>query len=169
MLAHFVRKARSEFLILVVALMSVYPVSRRLSAEHYSVLLSTRVSVASMMEESLAAAFGAGVRPGPYASAVVDIGSGTNQCCHRCKWRHRSRALRADGSSILILRLLTMYVVTGDYIGVRSAERLKLEVVQRLFQQTSPEITVRGRDVLTGAPAHPDYGRRNLSCGPVCG
>ncbi|HEU4795643.1 MAG TPA: rod shape-determining protein, partial [Pyrinomonadaceae bacterium] len=79
MLAHLVREARSGTSFSRRALMSVYPgvthVERRAlltAAEH------ARIGRVMMMDEGLAAAFGAGVKlDDARASAVVDIGSGT--------------------------------------------------------------------------------------------
>jgi len=157
MLAHFVRKARggnSYFSrrALMSVLYGITQVERRAllnAAEH------ARIGRVAMIEEGLAAAFGAGVRvDDPRASAVVDIGSGTTNV-----------AIVANGSIVHghaeriggwdINAAITDHVRRhrGLAIGAHSAEHLKLELASAILPaDLAQEITVKGRDVLTGSP-----------------
>lgn len=158
MLAHFVRQARSGVsLFSRRALMSVYPgvtqVERRAllsAAEH------ARIGRVLMMEEGLAAAFGAGIKiDDARASAVVDIGSGTTNVAivaNGAIIHARSERIgSADIDSAIISHVRRH---RGLAIGPPSAERLKLELGSAIIPaDLAKEVTVRGRDVLTGSPA----------------
>jgi rod shape-determining protein MreB and related proteins len=157
MLAHFVRKARSGFSYFSRrALMSVYPgvtqVERRAllsAAEH------ARIGRVFMMEEGLAAALGAGIRvDDPHASAVVDIGSGTTNVAIVANGAIiHARSERIGSSDINAAIIAHVRRHRGLAIGLQSAERLKLEVASAMVPaDLAQEITVRGRDVLTGSP-----------------
>src|SRR6267142_2449208 len=157
MLAHFVRKARSGVSYFSRrALMSVYPgvtqVERRAllsAAEH------ARIGRVFMMEEGLAAAFGAGVRIGDaHASAVVDIGSGTTNVAIVASGSIiHARSQRIGSSDINAAIINHVRRHRGLTIGVHSAERLKLELASAILPaDLALEITIRGRDILTGSP-----------------
>ncbi len=157
MLAHFVRKARSGVSFFSRrALMSVYPgvtqVERRAllsAAEH------ARIGRVFMMEEGLAAAFGAGVRvDDAHASAVVDIGSGTTNVAIVASGAIiHARSERIGSSDINAAIINHVRRHRGLVIGALSAERLKLELASAIVPaDLSQEITIRGRDVLTGSP-----------------
>ena len=157
MLAYFVRKARSGVSYFSRrALMSVYPgvtqVERRAllsAAEH------ARIGRVFMMEEGLAAAFGAGVRiDDTHASAVVDIGSGTTNVAIVASGAtihaHSERIGSSDINAAIINHVRRH---RGLVIGERSAERLKLEVASAIVPaDLAQEITIRGRDVLSRSP-----------------
>lgn len=157
MLAYFVRKARSGIsLFSRRALMSLYPgvtqVERRalLSAADHA-----RIGRVFMMEEGLAAAFGAGVRiDDPRAAAVVDIGSGTTNVAivaNGALVHARSERIGSSDINAAIIDHVRRH--RGLAIGVQSAERLKLELGSAILPaDLAQEITIRGRDVLTRSP-----------------
>jgi rod shape-determining protein MreB len=157
MLAHFVREARSGVSFFSRrALMSVYPgvthVERRAlltAAEH------ARIGRVMMMDEGLAAAFGAGVKlDDTRASAVVDIGSGTTNVAvvgNGAIIHSRSERIGSADINTAIINHIRRH--RGLVIGPPSAERLKLELASAtLPEDLGQEITVRGRDVVTGSP-----------------
>lgn len=157
MLAYFVRQARSGISFFSRrALMSVYPgvthVERRAlltAAEH------ARIGRVTMMDEGLAAAFGAGVKlDDARASAVVDIGSGTTNVAivgHGAIIHARSERIGSADINTAIINHVRRH--RGLAIGPPSAERVKLELASAtLPDDLGQEITVRGRDVVTGSP-----------------
>src|SRR5688572_27127484 len=157
MLAYFVRQARSgSSFFSRRALMSVYPgvthVERRAlltAAEH------ARIGRVMMMDEGLAAAFGAGVKLDDVrASAVVDIGSGTTNVAvvgNGAIIHSRSERIGSADINTAIVNHVRRH--RGLAIGAPSAERLKIELASAtLPDDLAREITVRGRDVVTGSP-----------------
>lgn len=157
MLAHFVRKARSGVSYFSRrALMSLYPgvthVERRAllsAAEH------ARIGRVFMMEEGLAAALGAGVKiDDPQASAVVDIGSGTTNVAIVANGAIvHARSERIGSSDINAAIIDHVRRHRGLAIGAQTAERLKLDVASATVPpDLAQEITIRGRDILTGSP-----------------
>ena len=157
MLAYFVREARSGTSFFSRrALMSVYPgmthVERRAlltAAEH------ARIGRVMMMEEGLAAAFGAGVKLDDVrASTVVDIGSGTTNVAvvgNGAIIHSRSERIGSADINTAIINHVRRH--RGLAIGPPSAERLKIELASAtLPEDLGREITVRGRDVVTGSP-----------------
>ena len=157
MLAYFVRKARggnSYFSrrALMSVLFGVTQVERRAllsAAEH------ARIGRVAMIEEGLAAAFGAGVRvDDPRASAVVDIGSGTTNVAIVANGAivhgHAERIGSWDINAAIIDHVRRH---RGLMIGAHSAERLKLELASAILPpDLAEEITIKGRDVFTGSP-----------------
>jgi rod shape-determining protein MreB len=157
MLALFVRRARagvSHFSRR--ALMGVYPgvtpVERRAllhAAEH------AHIGKVLMIEEGLAAAFGAGVKANdPRASAVVDIGGGTTNVAvvagGAIVHGHSARIGSADINAAIIEHVRRH---RGLAIGAHTAERLKLDLASAtLPSDLAQERTIKGRDVVTGTP-----------------
>lgn len=166
MLAHFVRAARSGTSFSRRALMSVYPgvthVERRAlltAAEH------ARIGRVMMMDEGLAAAFGAGVKlDDARASAVVDIGSGTTNVAvvgNGAIIHSRSDRIGSADINTAIVNHVRRH--RGLAIGSPSAERVKLELASAtLPDDLGRELEVRGRDVVTGSP-----GAINLTAGEI--
>jgi rod shape-determining protein MreB len=158
MLAHFVRQARggnSYFSrrALMSVLYGVTQVERRAllnAAEH------ARIGRVVMIEEGLAAAFGGGIRvDDPRASAVVDIGSGTTNVAIVANGAivhgHAERIGSWDINAAIVDHCRRH---RGLAIGAHSAERLKLELASAILPvDLAQEITIKGRDVLTGSPA----------------
>lgn len=158
MLAYFVREARSGVSFFSRrALMSVDPVvthvERRAllsAAEH------AHIGRVLMMEEGLAAAFGAGVKTDDQrASAVVDIGSGTTNVtiiANGAIIHGRSERIGSADIDAAIINHVRRH--RGLAIGPPSAERLKLELASATVPpDLAREMTVSGRDVLTGSPS----------------
>jgi rod shape-determining protein MreB len=166
MLAHFVRDARSGTSFSRRALMSVYPgvthVERRAlltAAEH------ARIGRVMMMDEGLAAAFGAGVKlEDGRASAVVDIGSGTTNVAvvgNGAIIHSRSERIGSSDINTAIVNHVRRH--RGLAIGPLSSERVKLELASAMLpEDLGRELTVRGRDVVTGSP-----GAINLTAGEI--
>jgi rod shape-determining protein MreB len=166
MLAHFVRDARSGTSFSRRALMSVYPgvthVERRAlltAAEH------ARIGRVMMMDEGLAAAFGAGVKLGDTrASAVVDIGSSTTNVAvvgNGAIIHSRSERIGSADINTAIVNHVRRH--RGLAIGAPSAERVKLELASAMLpEDLGRELTIRGRDVVTGSP-----GAINLTAGEI--
>jgi len=157
MLTHFVGQARGSISHFSRrALMSVFsdvtPVERRalLSAAQHA-----RVGRVGMIEEGLAAAFGAGVSvDDPKGSAVVDIGGGTTNVAIIASGKIiRARAERIGSSSINAAIMNHVRRHRGLLIGARTAERLKLELASAtLPADLARQIPINGRDVLTAMP-----------------
>jgi len=158
MLAHFVRDARSGISFFSRrALMSVDPVVTQVerrallsAAEH------AHIGRVLMMEEGLAAAFGAGVKTDDQrASAVADIGSGTTNVAivaNGAIIHGRSERIGSADIDAAIINHVRRH--RGLAIGPPSAERLKLELASATVpSDLAREMTVGGRDVLTGSPA----------------
>lgn len=157
MLAHFVRQARGGVSYFSRrALMSVFygvtQVERRAllsAAEH------ARIGRVWMVEEGLAAAFGAGVKvDDSHASAVVDIGGGTTHVAIVANGAIvHGQAERIGSSDINAAIIDHVRRHRGLVIGPESAERLKLELATAtLPEDLAEEMTARGREVLTGRP-----------------
>ncbi len=108
-----------------------------------------------MMEEGLAAAFGAGINPrDKRASAVVDIGAGTTNVAIVAKGSIlHSRSERIGSNDINSALTSHIRRHRGLAIGEESAENLK-RTFGTAIEPPSPEkeIEVRGRDMQTGAP-----------------
>jgi rod shape-determining protein MreB len=157
MLAHFVRKARggnSRFSrrALMSVLSGVTQVEERAlrSAAEYA-----RIGRVVMIEEGLAAAFGAGVRgDDPKASAVVDIGGGTTNVAIIANGEIvHARAERIGSEDINAAIVDHVRRHRGLIIGPQSAERLKLELGSAtLPADLAEEVMIKGLEVLTRSP-----------------
>jgi rod shape-determining protein MreB len=108
-----------------------------------------------MIEEGLAAAFGAGVRvDDQHASAVVDIGGGTTNVAIVANGEIvHARAERIGSEDINAAIVDHVRRHRGLVIGPQSAERLKLELASAtLPDDLAKEVTIKGVDVLTRSP-----------------
>ncbi len=157
MLAYFVRKARggnSYFSrrALMSVLSGVTQVEERAllsAAEH------ARIGRVVMIEEGLAAAFGAGIRVDDrHASAVVDIGGGTTNVAIIANGEIvQARAERIGSEDINAAIVDHVRRHRGLIIGPQSAERLKLELASAILPaDLAEEVTIKGLDVLTRSP-----------------
>ena len=109
-----------------------------------------------MMEEGLAAAFGAGVLPtDKRASAIVDIGAGTTNIAVIAKGTLVHSASERFGSNEINHVLAThLRRHRGLQVGEETTEFLKSSFVTAFLpDDISKEMDVRGRDVQTGSPA----------------
>lgn len=108
-----------------------------------------------MMEEGLAAAFGADVATDDKrASAVVDVGAGTTNVAVVAKGTiAHSRSVRIGSDEINIALSTHLRRHRGLQIGAETAEEFKRSFVTAIEPQNpEDEILVRGRDVQTGSP-----------------
>lgn len=109
-----------------------------------------------MMEEGLAAAFGAGVSPhDKRASAIVDFGAGTTNVAIVAKGNIvHSRADRIGSNMINESLVNHLRKHRGLQIGEETTEKLKTEFVSTFLpEDLGKTYLVRGRDVATGSPS----------------
>lgn len=157
MLASFVRKARgSKSYFSRRALMSV--LSGVTQVEQRALLSAAEhahIGRVVMIEEGLAAAFGAGVKINdPRASAVVDIGGGTTNIAIVANGAIvHARAERVGSEDINAAIVDHVRRHRGLVIGPQTAERLKLELGSATLPvDLDEQATVKGLDVLTRSP-----------------
>jgi len=158
MLANFVKKARSGGSnIALSAIMSMpsdvtHVEQRALS----NAAEEAGIGKVFMMEEGLAAAFGAGVLPtDKRASAIVDIGAGTTNVAVIAKGSIVHAASDRFGSNEINNVLAThLRRHRGLQVGEETTELLKTTFAAAFLpDDISRAIDVRGRDVQTGSPA----------------
>jgi rod shape-determining protein MreB len=109
-----------------------------------------------MMEEGLAAAFGAGVLPNDKrASAIVDIGAGTTNIAIIAKGTVvRSTSERFGSNEINNVLATHLRRHRGLQVGEETTELLKTTFATAFLPEDIAKTTeVRGRDVQTGSPA----------------
>ncbi len=157
MLAHFVKKSKTGGSnISIQAVMSI--VSDVTHVEQRAMLNAAEeahIGKVFMMEEGLAAAFGAGVLPtDKRATAIVDIGAGTTNIAiiakgsivHSTSERYGSNAINESLSTHLRRH-------RGLQVGEETTELLKTMFSSTFLpEDISKSIEVRGRDVQTGGP-----------------
>ncbi len=158
MLSHFVRKAKTGGSnISLQAVMGM--VSDVTHVEQRALLHAADdagVGKVFMMEEGLAAAFGAGVLPtDKRASAVVDIGAGTTNVAIIAKGTVVHSTSQRFGSGAINESLAThLRRHRGLQVGEETTELLKTKFASTFLpEDISKSIEVRGRDVQTGSPA----------------
>ena len=157
MLSYFVRKARGgKSYLSRRAVMSVLSgVTQVEERAFFSAAEHARIGRVVMIEEGLAAAFGAGVRvDDQHASAVVDIGGGTTNVAIVANGKIvQARAERIGSEDINTAIVDHVRRHRGLVIGPQSAERLKLDLASAtLPDDLSEEVTIKGLDVLTRSP-----------------
>jgi rod shape-determining protein MreB len=157
MLAHFVKKAKTGASnISLQAVMSM--VSDVTHVEQRAMINASEeagIGKVYMMEEGLAAAFGAGVLPNDKrASAIVDIGAGTTNIAVVAKGTIVHSASERFGSNEINSVLAThLRRHRGLQVGEETTELLKTTFASAyLPEDISKSIEVRGRDVQTGSP-----------------
>src|SRR5436190_2799992 len=109
-----------------------------------------------MMEEGLAAAFGAGVLPtDKRASAIVDIGAGTTNVAIVAKGSVvHSTSERYGSNAINDVVATHLRRHRGLQVGEETTESMKANFVSTFLpDDISKTLEVRGRDVQTGSPA----------------
>src|SRR5687767_4225799 len=158
MLAHFVKKAKTGGSnISLRAVMSM--VSDVTHVEQRALINAADdagIGTVFMMEEGLAAAFGAGVSPtDKRASAIVDIGAATTNIAivakgaivHSTSERYGSNAINESLSTHLRRH-------RGLQVGEETTESLKTDFASTFLPDDISRTTeVRGRDVQTGSPS----------------
>lgn len=158
MLAHFVKKARTGGSNLSLSAVMSMP-SDVTHVEQRALLNAAEeagIGKVFMMEEGLAAAFGAGVlATDKRASAIVDIGAGTTNVAVIAKGTIVHSASERFGSNEINAVLAThLRRHRGLQVGEETTELLKTTFVSSFLpDDISRSIDVRGRDVQTGSPS----------------
>jgi rod shape-determining protein MreB len=155
MLAHFISKVSSKFLLrrtVVVGIPSgVTEVERRAVIQASKKAGATQAYV---IEEPMAAAFGAGLPVDePAGSMIVDIGGGTTEVAViSLGGIVHSRSIRVAGDELD--ESIASYVrrAYNLFIGDRTSEQTKIEIGSAFPLDQELEMTVKGRDLLTGLP-----------------
>jgi rod shape-determining protein MreB len=157
MLAHFVKKGKTGGSnISLQAVMSM--VSDVTHVEQRALLNAADeagIGKVFMMEEGLAAAFGAGVLPtDKRASAIVDIGAGTTNIAFVAKGAIvHSTSERYGGNAINESLTTHLRRHRGIQVGEETAEHLKTTFASTFLpEDLSKTVEIRGRDVQTGSP-----------------
>ena len=155
MLKHFISKVSGRFLLrktVVVGIPSgVTEVERRAVIEAAERAGATKAYV---IEEPMAAAFGAGLPVDePAGSMIVDIGGGTTEVAViSLGGIVHSRSIRVAGDELD--EAIASYVrrAYNLYIGEKTAEQTKIEIGSAFSLEQELQITVKGRDLVTGLP-----------------
>ena len=157
MLANFVKKSKSGgSQMSVQAVMSM--ISNVTHVEQRALINAAEeahIGKVYVMEEGLAAAFGAGVTPrDKRASAVVDIGGGTTNVAIVAKGaivHSRSERIGSDEINAALAAHLRRH--RGLQVGEETTENLKTKFASSFLpEDLQKTTTVRGRDVQTGSP-----------------
>ncbi|HVF48045.1 MAG TPA: rod shape-determining protein, partial [Pyrinomonadaceae bacterium] len=157
MLAHFVKKSKTGGSnIAIQAVMSM--VSDVTHVEQRALLHAADeagIGKVFMMEEGLAAAFGAGVLPSDKrATAIVDIGAGTTNIGIVAKGSIVHSTSERMGSNAINESLAThLRRHRGLQVGEETTELVKTTFASTFLpDEIDRSMTVRGRDVQTGGP-----------------
>lgn len=157
MLAYFVRKSKSGGSQMATqAVMSM--VSDVTHVEQRALMNAAEdahIGKVYMMEEGLAAAFGAGVSPkDKRASAIIDIGAGTTNVAIVAKGSViHSTSVRIGSNEINEALANHIRRHRGLQVGEETTENLKTDFASSyLPEDLGKTITIRGRDVQTGSP-----------------
>lgn len=157
MLAYFVKKSKSGgSQVSTQAVMSM--LSEVTHVEQRALMHAaeeSHIGKVFMMEEGLAAAFGAGVSPGDKrASAVVDLGASTTNIAIIAKGNVvHARAERIGSNEINLALANHLRRHRGLQIGEETTEKLKTDFASAVLPKELAKSTiVRGRDVQTGSP-----------------
>lgn len=157
MLAYFVKKSKSGGS--QVATQAVMSMLSEVTHVEQRALLNAaeeaHIGKVFMMEEGLAAAFGAGVSPkDKRASAVVDIGASTTNIAIIAKGNVvHSRAERIGSNEINTALATHVRRHRGLQIGEETTERLKTDFASAVLpEDIARSVMIRGRDVQTGSP-----------------
>jgi rod shape-determining protein MreB len=157
MLAHFVRKAKSGGS--QVSLQAVMSMLSDVTHVEQRAMLNAadeaHIGKVYMMEEGLAAAFGAGVvSSDKRASAVIDFGAGTTNIAVVAKGTVvHSRSERIGSNEINIALANHLRRHRGLQVGEETTEILKTKFASAFLpEDISKSMRVRGRDVTTGSP-----------------
>ena len=158
LLAHFVKKSKTGgSQVSIQAVMSM--VSDVTHVEQRALLNAAdeaHIGKVYMMEEGLAAAFGAGILPSDKrAAAIVDIGAGTTNIAIVAKGSIVHSASERYGSNAINEVLAThLRRHRGLQVGEETTEFLKTKFGTTYLPEDIARTTeVRGRDVQTGSPA----------------
>lgn len=155
MLQYFISKVSNKLLLrrtVVVGIPSgVTEVERRAVIEASRNAGATQAYV---IEEPMAAAFGAGLPVDePSGSMIIDIGGGTTEVAViSLGGIVHSRSIRVAGDELD--EAIASYVrrAYNLFIGDRTAEQTKIEIGSAVALDVELQITVKGRDLVTGLP-----------------
>ncbi|MDQ3322731.1 MAG: rod shape-determining protein, partial [Acidobacteriota bacterium] len=157
MLGHFVRKSKSGGS--MVSLQAIMSMLGDVTHVEQRALLNAaedaHIGKVFMMEEGLAAAFGAGITPrDKRASAVIDLGAGTTNIAVVAKGTVvHSRSERIGSNEINVVLANHLRRNRGLQVGEETTETLKTTFATAFMpEDISKSIVVRGRDVQTGSP-----------------
>ena len=157
MLAHFVKKSKSGgSQVSTQAVMSM--ISEVTHVEQRALLNAAEeahIGKVYVMEEGLAAGFGAGVSPkDKRASAIVDIGAGTTNIAIIAKGSViHSTSARIGSNEINVALSSHIRRHRGLQVGDETTENLKIKFASTyLPEDLAKATTIRGRDVQTGSP-----------------
>lgn len=158
MLAHFVKKAKTggSNITLQAVMSMVSDVTHVEQRALFHAAEEAGIGKVFMMEEGLAAAFGAGVLPtDKRASAIVDFGAGTTNVAVVAKGSVvHSTSDRFGGNEINEAIATHLRRHRGIQVGEETTEMLKSTFASAyLPDDLSKSIEVRGRDVQTGSPS----------------
>jgi len=158
MLAHFVKKAKTggSNISLQAVMSMVSDVTHVEQRALHNAADEAGIKRVYMMEEGLAAAFGAGVLPtDKRAAAIVDIGAGTTNIAIIAKGSVVHSTSERYGSQEINESLAThLRRHRGLQVGEETTEQLKTNFSSAFLpDDISRAMEVRGRDVQTGSPA----------------
>jgi rod shape-determining protein MreB and related proteins len=158
MLAHFVKKAKTggSNISLQAVMSMVSDVTHVEQRALFHAAEEAGIGKVFMMEEGLAAAFGAGVLPNDKrASAIIDIGAGTTNIAIVAKGTVVHSTSERFGSNEINSVLAThLRRHRGLQVGEETTELLKTTFATAYLPDDIGKTTeVRGRDVQTGSPA----------------
>lgn len=161
MLAHFVKKAKTGGS--QVSMQAVMSMTSDVTHVEQRALINaaeeSHIGKVYIMEEGLAAAFGAGVTPrDKRASAVVDIGGGTTNIAIIAKGtvvHSRSERIGSDEINVTLATHLRRH--RGLQVGEETTENLKTKFASAFLpEDLKKTTTIRGRDMQTGSPGAVD-------------
>ncbi len=157
MLAHFVKKSKSGGS--QMSLQAVMSMLGEVTHVEQRALLNAaedaHIGKVYMMEEGLAAAFGAGITPrDKRASAVVDIGAGTTNIAVIAKGNVvHSRSERIGSEEINLALANHLRKHRGLQVGDETTESVKTQFATAFLpEDLDKTFFVRGRDVQSGSP-----------------
>ncbi len=158
MLAHFVKKAKTggSNISLQAVMSMVSDVTHVEQRALHNAADEAGIKRVYMMEEGLAAAFGAGILPtDKRAAAIVDIGAGTTNIAIIAKGSVVHSTSERYGSQEINESLAThLRRHRGLQVGEETTEQLKTNFSSAFLpDDISRAMEVRGRDVQTGSPA----------------
>ncbi len=158
MLAHFVKKAKTggSNISLQAVMSMVSDVTHVEQRALFNAAEDAHIGKVFMMEEGLAAAFGAGVQPtDKRATAIVDIGAGTTNIAIVAKGATVHSTSERYGSNHINEALAThLRRHRGLQVGEETTEMLKTTFASTFLpDDIGKSIEIRGRDVETGSPA----------------
>jgi rod shape-determining protein MreB len=155
MLRYFIAKVGRKFVLRQTVVVGVP--SGVTEVERRAVIEATRSAGASqayVIEEPMAAAFGAGLPVDePSGSMIVDIGGGTTEVAViSLGGIVHSRSIRVAGDELD--EAIAAYVrrAYNLAIGDRTAERTKIEIGSAVPLEQELEVMIKGRDLVTGLP-----------------